>query len=240
MVHKMKTTRILILLSISFCLPTIAQGQRMTKPTAKIIHIANDFAVTELDNPKWKGSSELKVGAYWNGTGAPAGRQFAVRMLWSDSGLYVRFEATQAEPLVITDKPELTKKTMRLWDRDVCELFLAPNKDEPRRYAEFEIAPTGEWLDLMVDWRNAEPRDWEYISGMEPATRIEKEKVTMAMKIPWKAFGKKPSVGDVWLGNLFRQVGSGETRGYMAWSPTMTKGPQFHVPEKFGEFAFVK
>jgi len=129
---------------------------------------------------------------------------------------------------------------MRLWDRDVCELFLAPNKTEPRRYAEFEIAPTGEWLDLMVDWRNEEPRDWEYSSGMETAALIKKDRVVMAMKIPWKAFGKTPAAGDVWLGNLFRQVGSGKTRGYLAWSPTMTAEPQFHVPEKFGEFVFQK
>jgi hypothetical protein len=58
------------------------------------------------------------------------------------------------------------------------------------------------------------------------------------MKVPWTAFGKKPESGDVWLGNLFRQVGSGETRGYLAWSPTMTRTPNFHVPEKFGEFVF--
>jgi hypothetical protein len=75
---------------------------------------------------------------------------------------------------------------------------------------------------------------------MEPAARIEKDKVTMAFKIPWKAFGRKPSAGDVWLGNLYRAVGTGDTRGYLAWSPTMTKEPQFHVPEKFGEFVFVK
>jgi len=73
----------------------------------------------------------------------------------------------------------------------------------------------------------------------DPAARIETDRVTMAFKIPWKAFGGKPSAGDVWLGNLYRAVGAGDTRGYLAWSPTMTKEPQFHVPEKFGEFVFV-
>ncbi len=161
-------------------------------------------------------------------------------MLWSASALYVRFEAEQAEALVVNDNPELEKKTMRLWERDVCELFIAPDARNRRRYYEFEIAPTGEWLDLVVDWMKDEPRDWEYTSGMETFAKIEPGHVTMAMKIPWAAFGREPIVGDVWLGNLFRQVGSGETRGYLAWSPTMTKEPQFHVPEKFGEFVFVK
>jgi hypothetical protein len=154
--------------------------------------------------------------------------------------LYVRFNSRQAEPLVISDSPVLSEKTMRLWDRDVCEMFLAPNAKNRRRYFEFEIAPTGEWLDLIVDWAKDEPRDWEYISGMEPFSLVAPDRVTMVMKIPWQAFATKPKVGDVWLGNLFRQVGSGDTRGYLAWSPTMTKTPQFHVPEKFGEFVFQK
>jgi Carbohydrate-binding family 9 len=62
----------------------------------------------------------------------------------------------------------------------------------------------------------------------------------MAIKIEWKAFGKTPKIGDVWLGNIFRCIGKDPTRGYLAWSPTMTKEASFHVPEKFGEFEFGK
>jgi len=212
----------------------------MTNQKASINRITKDFAVADLGNPGWNKAKAIWVTTYWNGVNAPDGRRFDVRMLWSDSALYVRFDATQTETLVVSDKPELAKKTMQLWDRDVCELFLAPDARNRRRYAEFEIAPTGEWLDLMLDWMKDEPRNWNYASGMESAARIEPNKVTMAMKIPWTAFGVKPKAGDVWLGNLFRQVGSGETRGYLAWSPTMTKTPNFHVPEKFGEFVFRK
>ena len=129
---------------------------------------------------------------------------------------------------------------MKLWDHDVCELFLAPDKDEPRRYAEFEIAPTGEWLDLFVDWTKDEPRDWEYNSRMEAFSRVNSDSVLMVMRIPWTAFESRPEAGEVWLGNMFRQVGSGATRGYLTWSPTMTEEPQFHVPERFGEFVFVR
>jgi hypothetical protein len=167
-------------------------------------------------------------------------RHAAARLLWSQSALYVRFDCRQNEPLFLRESPQTDKKTMQLWEHDVCELFLAPDRKEPRRYAEFEVAPTGEWLDLMVDWTKDEPRDWEYLSAMESFARIEPDRVTMAIKIPWTAFGRKPEAGDVWAGNLFRQVGSGETRGYLAWSPTTTPEPQFHVPEKFGELVFVR
>jgi hypothetical protein len=140
---------------------------------------------------------------------------------------------------VLNENPQTDAKTMQLWERDVCELFVAPDRVEPRRYVELEIAPTGEWLDLRLDWRDDEPRDWEYHSGMAPAAQIEKDRVNLAMRVPWNAFDGRPRSGDVWLGNLFRQVGAGGSRGYLAWSPTYTPEPQFHVPEKFGEFVFV-
>ena len=213
----------------------------MTISTPTIHHITSDFPVTELDNPTWKRASELKVATYWNGTEAPVGRRFRVRILWSDSALYVRFEANQVEPLVVGEKPQATEKTMRLWDRDVAEIFLAPDRKHARKYFEFEVAPTGEWIDLAIDYTGQERKtNWDFRSGMTSSARIEKEKIFMAMKIPWTAFGATPRPGDVWLGNLFRCVGKDPTRGYLAWRPTMTEQPNFHVPEKFGEFAFVK
>ncbi len=202
--------------------------------------IRDQIEVGELGDAVWDGASLVRVGTYWSGESVPEGRRFDVRMLWSDEHLYVRFDCEQGEPLTVSAEPVLNRKTMRLWDRDVCELFLAPDRDEPRRYAEFEIAPTGEWLDLMVDWRKkGEPRDWDFDSGMECWARIDDSEVAMAFRVPWdKGFGRRPEAGEVWLGNIFRQVGSGETRGYLAWVPTRTAEPQFHVPEAFGEFWF--
>lgn len=210
----------------------------MRKLTARVHFIAEDLPVTELGHAAWQQASRVRIETSWNGEPAPEQRCAEVRLLWSESALYVRFDAEQNEPLVVNDNPQMSGKSLKLWERDVCEMFIAPDTRNRRRYYEFEIAPTGEWLDLIVNWVRDEPRDWEYISGMEPFAKIGPDEVTMAMKIPWTAFGVKPNAGDVWLGNLFRQVGSGETRGYLAWSPTMTKTPQFHVPEKFGEFVF--
>ena len=209
--------------------------------TFSIAHIKKDFLVSELDNKHWRTAKEMTVSHYWSGRLAPAGRQFKARLLWSDTALYVRFEANRADPLVISERPDLSKKTLGLWDRDVCEIFLAPDKREPRKYLEFEIAPTGEWVDVALDVTTGERKsDWEYKSGMESAVKVEKDKIVMAIKIEWRAFGKTPRVGDVWLGNILRCVGKDPGRGYLAWSPTMTKNPNFHVPQKFGRFVFEK
>lgn len=207
----------------------------------KIAHIEKDFSITEFGNRNWEKAEEISIENYWSGEKANVGRYAKAKLLWSDSAFYIRFEANQAEPLVISEKPNLKTKTDGLWNRDVCEIFVAPNPAESNEYFEFEVAPSGEWIDLKI-YRLHDRRetDFNYNSGMESAAKIEIGKVLMAIKVEWKAFGKIPRAMDVWKGNLFRCVGCNENRGYLAWSPTKTETPNFHVPEAFGEFEFVK
>lgn len=206
----------------------------------EIKRISDDFLIEELDNDLWNSAQEYSVTKYWSGETAPVGRHFNTILLWSDTALYIRFEASQDEPLVISETPNLTSKTNGLWERDVCEIFLTPNPNEFRKYFEFEVAPTGEWIDLeihqMPDQRET---NFEYHSGMKTAAKIEKDKVWMVFKVDWQAFGKIPNIGEIWKGNILRCVGEDETRGYLTWQPTLTPKPNFHVPEKFGEFEFV-
>lgn len=211
-----------------------------SRPSLSVKRITTDLLVSDMANAAWKKAERVNVDRYWSGEEATTGRRFAARLLWSKTALYVLFEAKSAEPLVVSEKPDLTKKTMGLWDRDVVEIFVAPDAKEPRKYLEFEVAPTGEWLDVALDLTSdTRVSDWKYASGMESFAKVEKDKFLAAMKIPWSAFGRTPKVGDVWLGNLLRCVGKEPGRGYLAWQPTLTKEPAFHVPEKFGEFRFV-
>ncbi len=232
---------LILILFISFVKMNAQEMPLKTRYKTAIKYVKSDFSINELDNKAWKNAKEVSIEKYWSGENAPNGRQVKAKLLWSDSALYVRFEANQTEPLIVSETPNLKTKTRGLWDRDVCEIFLAPRKEDFRHYYEFEIAPTGEFIDLGI-YQMPEKRetDWDYISGMQSKSVIGKDKITMAIKIEWKALGATPKKGDIWLGNLFRCVGAGETRGYLAWSPTETKEPAFHVPEKFGEFEFVK
>lgn len=204
------------------------------------IIFTEDFPITDLADENWSKAREVSIEKYWSGENAPVGRHFNARLLWSETSLYVRFEANQNEPLVISETPNLSSKTNALWEKDVCEIFLAPNPNEFRKYFEFEVAPTGEWIDLEIH-QMPEQREtnFAYESGMQTAAKIEKDKVWMAFKVEWAAFGKIPKSGEIWKGNILRCVGEGETRGYLAWQPTLTAKPNFHVPEKFGDFEFV-
>jgi hypothetical protein len=201
--------------------------------------ISADFAVDDFDNPAWQRARAVKLARYWSGAPAPATRQAEARLLWSQAALYVRFTARQGEPLIVSDKPRLDQKTMNLWDRDVCELFVAPNADAPERYYEFEVAPTGEWIDLGIHWSPGKREtDWAYHSGATFAARTGKDSITLTMRIPWTALGGAPKPGARWRANLFRCVGADPTRGYLAWQPTLTAEPSFHVPQRFGWLQF--
>jgi len=187
----------------------------------------------------WNVGSAALISRYWSGEEAPPERHAAVRMHWSETALYVRFDAAQKEPLVISSDPRTDEKTIGLWDRDVCEIFIASDILHPEKYFEFEVAPTGEWVDLAVDFENEKRKtDTGYNSGFESFAAIEDGKIVIAMKIGWEAFGKTPAAGDVWLGNFFRCIGSDPTRGYLAFEPTFTATPNFHVPESFVEMTF--
>lgn len=201
--------------------------------------IRKDFSIGKFNDAGWRIAGDVRIEKYWSGELAPAGRHASAKLLWSDTALYVSFEASQTEPLIVSQSPNLKSKTIGLWDKDVCEIFIAPDRSEPRKYFEFEIAPTGEWLDLAIDYTSGKREiDQDYESGMQSSTKIEELQVVMAIKIEWKALGNTPQVGDIWLGNLFRCVGPDADRGYLAWQPTQSETPNFHVPKKFGEFEF--
>ena len=210
-------------------------------------HTATDLSVGDLTSAEWNKAHSVRIDRYWSGDPAPAGRQAEARILWSSKALHIRFVCHQAEPLVINDKPQTEKKTMGLWDRDVCEIFIAPDAHAVERYLEFEAAPTGEWLDVAIHWTpEKRESDWDFHShmtaaGLRTVTKggtNEFDLITIAMRIPWNHWIHEPQPGERWRVNLFRCVGTDPGRGYLAWQPTRTPKPNFHVPQVFGWLVF--
>lgn len=218
----------------------LIQHPRMSQSFEAYLTNSETLAGHLLDHAAWSGSRPVQLKHYWSGELAPLRRHAEVRALWTSEALFVRFDCQQHEPLVLSNEPQTAQNTMGLWDRDVCEIFIAPNANEPQRYFEFEAAPTGEWLDLAIH-QLADEREtnWDYTSGMKVAACVEDELVTIAIQIPFEAFGCVPQLGTHWRANLFRCIGVGDKRGYIAWQPTLTERPNFHVPEAFGWLSFV-
>jgi hypothetical protein len=130
-------------------------------------------------------------------------------------------------------------KTLGLWDRDVCEIFLAPDAAYPARYFEFEAAPTGEWVDLgIIVTPSGRDTDWDFASGLTTAAKLERDQLLIGMRIPWSDAIPKPKTGDEWRVNVFRCVGPEAPERYLAWRPTRTPEPNYHVPDAFGLLHF--
>lgn len=202
-------------------------------------YVSAETRASDFDHPGWDEARPVQLARYWSGEEAPVERRAEARIIWSSRALSVRFICRQAEPIIVGDSPQSERKSLGLWDRDVCEIFIAPDGEEPERYFEFEVAPTGEWLDLAIrQLPDRRETDWEYRSGIEAAARIEDGRITSVMRLPWEAFGGKPEDGERWRANLFRCIGAGPDRGYLAWQPTRTERPNFHVPGAFGWLHF--
>ncbi len=211
------------------------------KPPIVVAHRAGSpLTANDVTHPEWQKAMPVMLARYWSGTFAPVSRQAEARLLWTPDALLVRFVCAQSESLVVRDAPDTSRKVMGLWDYDVCEIFVAPDAERVEHYYEFEVAPTGEWLDVEINWERGERKSvWEYASGMKTAARIEEKRVTILLWLPWAAFGRTPQPGEEWRGNLFRCVGPlGAERGYLAWHPTRAPQPDFHVPTAFGSFIF--
>ena len=70
-------------------------------------------------------------------------------MLWTGGHLYIRFRCQYRAIHVFPDADSNGRRN-ELWDRDVAEVFLQPDRFGEKYYKEFEVSPKGQWLDLDI------------------------------------------------------------------------------------------
>jgi hypothetical protein len=171
-----------------------------------------------------------------------------VRAFWTDDHLYFLFTCPY-KTLNIFLPAQNDKARTGLWDRDVVEIFLGADWEDIGRYREFEIAPTGDWIDLAIHLelkthRSEGHSDWR--SGWQTSARIDKSRNTWyaAARIPLKAVTDQTVAdGTRWRANLYRIDGQGADpqRQFLCWQPTCAPGlDPNHVPENFGTLTFSK
>ncbi len=191
-----------------------------------------------FDREGWSRARLLTLDRNWRGEAAPSQLRTIARALWNADELLFGFECRYTE-LDVDQEFDMNEERHALWDRDVCEAFIrSPLERQEWVYKEFEVAPTGQWCDLIVD-RLSMTHDWKWRSGMRTAGRIDEKFWCAVMAIPFDAFGRRPEEGEVWKANLFRISRFDGERQYLAFSPTYTEEPNFHVPERFVNLRFV-
>ena len=167
-----------------------------------------------------------------------------VRGFWTDSDLYLLFISPYKE-LNLWLPADNSKDRLKLWDRDVVEFFLGDDWANIRHYREFEIAPTGDWVDLAIDLDH-DSYGAEWNSGWQRQGRIDKNSHVWyaAARVPLSSVSNVSiKEGAKWRLNLYRIDGLGpdSQRHFMCWQETcvVNRDPN-HVPEHFGTLIFGK
>ncbi|MGO4880466.1 MAG: PQQ-binding-like beta-propeller repeat protein [Bryobacteraceae bacterium] len=165
-----------------------------------------------------------------------------VRSFWTDTHLYLLFRCPYKELNLFLPAMGGGPRD-KLWDRDVVEMFLGADWTNIRHYREFEIAPTGDWIDLAIDL-DRESYDQSWRSGWTTDARIDDAEHVWyaAARIPLRAVSDSPvKPGTKWRVNLYRIEGQGPDarRHFLCWQPTcvVNRDPN-HVPENFGTLVF--
>lgn len=118
-----------------------------------------------------------------------------------------------------------------LWNRDVVEIFVTPGETTPSHYFEYEVAPTGEKLDLRIEKPNY---DLAWNGNFTASAHIDDatSTYTAELKIPFADFGltSPPEPGAKFRLNLYRHDVS--NNAFVAWNPTASRTA--HRPDRFG------
>jgi len=206
-------------------------------PVFEARRISQDFELNSNDQPLWLTAKPvlLEQGSR-DGTVHPE-ISTQVRALWSDHHLYFSFACPFTRLTIFEPSPasseryNLTEDGVSLWDRDIVEAFIGTDPANIRHYAEFEVAPTNERLDVSVV--NLPEKHFQWDSKFESAVKIDRKAQvwTCEMRIPIEALSSAtPTVGTEWRLNLFRCDRAHNAA--LALRPTLQG--TFHVPERFG------
>jgi alpha-galactosidase len=187
--------------------------------------------------PEWQKAEAIVFCSNWQGKNPDQQRETGVRVLWSSQTLYLRFECRYRELFLFEDSDSNGRRD-HLWDRDVAEAFLQPDPAREHYYREFEVSPNEMWIDLDVFPGGLA----DLKSGMKRSVFLDEKarRWTAELAIPMSALTPHFDPKAMWRANFYRVEGKKEPRAYLAWRPTGTPEPNFHVPAAFGRLRFAK
>jgi uncharacterized protein (DUF362 family) len=221
----------------SFSIHTGTRSAPATTHEAHAVALGGDALTIDGDasEPAWARAAAQTVTWDTDWSGKKTGIVTHARFLWSATALHALFESDGAG-LDADPTPRKDVDRPKLWAEDCVELFVGADPKEPRRYWEIELGPYGHFLDLAVDRTVTPPKsDVAWSSGVVVATKTDAvaRTSTIEAKIPAKELTAALVANAHLPFALYRMEGK-RPRTYLAWSPTRTPKPDFHVPSAFG------
>jgi hypothetical protein len=227
--------------------PTAPPPPEMRAPRVDDASITIDGAI----EPAWDAATKvtfangwLPPSRLWSDT--PTSSVTAVRALWSATALYMLWELDGAQVQVDDSRP-VNVERVGLYNEDCVEVFITPDNTRPLRYFEIEVGPLGHFFDLLNDLSvTPHVNDASWSSHPEIKTTIDGIAANGKAPPPTPhhvvieaAFRAQDLVAalhqDAKLRiNQYRMEGKAPAQQFLAWSPTGTTKPNFHVPARFG------
>ena len=192
----------------------------------------------------WRKCEEVTIDRYWNGSSPfqSQGHNWAnlthVRSCWNSQAVFFHFQAW-FDRLDVNPEWSTETTTDTLYERDVVEVFLRPPGRED--YFEINISPLGQWLSAHI----LKPRisvDFQWRSDLRLRAECDRREQVwrVFLGVPYASISAPcPEVGGAWNLSLCRIAGEGADREYLAWRPTFTERPDFHIPASFGHLIFL-
>jgi alpha-galactosidase len=183
----------------------------------------------------WDGATPVSFDSDWQGKNSDPQRRTEARLLWTPETLYIQFHC-HFRAIHVFDDAEASGRRDKLWDRDVAEVFLQPDRSGTKHYKEFEVSPNGQWVDLEIT-----PEGGTLLSTTlqrRVTVDVAKKTWTAVIAIPMRTLTEAFDPRQNWRVNFFRCEGIEPERAYLAWKPNDSPQPNFHVPESFGTLRF--
>jgi uncharacterized protein (DUF362 family) len=178
----------------------------------------------------WANVPAVSFATDWSGKPTETGTR--VRLAWGKRALYMLWELDHAGVNSDASRPVATERD-KLYEEDCVEIFLGPDPATRTHYYEVELGPLGHFLDIDVD-REKKKSDVAWSSDPVVKTKVDRDKHTVvieaALRSPDVVAALKPGAHLPLA--LYRMEGK-SPRLYLAYSPTRTEKPNFHVPEAF-------
>ncbi|MEZ4401387.1 MAG: DUF362 domain-containing protein [Kofleriaceae bacterium] len=218
-----------------FVVDDVAAAERRRVHAA---HVADD-AIPAMDGvveAVWATAPAIEFATDWRGTVTP--HRSTVRLLWSSRGLHVLWQLDGAGLHGDASRPT-DQERVGLYQEDCVELFLALDRDVPRRYVEIEVGPFGHWFDLLID-RSGRPgvkkedQGWSGRLSIGTARDAAAGTATIEFTVAAPEVVAALVAGAVLPIGLDRMEGQAPRQYLMAF-PSRTAKPSFHAPSGFGE-----
>ncbi len=179
--------------------------------------------------------------------GADVGYCTDIKMLYSDTGVYVLFRCGDRKVTASLDADFLD-----LWNEDVVELFLWPDERYPV-YFEYELSPLNHELPILIpnfEGKFLGWRPWHYegerltrhatsVKGGKKESGAAIHEWTAEIFIPYELLKPlqqvPPHPGIRWRANFYRNDYDTKEMSYWSWQPIDNR---YHEYQRFGTLLF--